>query len=211
MEIRIGKWRTECPNAFWTSDWHLGHENIIRYSKRPFRDVQEMDNTIITRCNERVGPDDIMFYLGDFCFYDRRRDRCRYEELAEHYRNRINCKNIYYVHGNHDKKLRGLDAFRRLWRGTYDLLDVEVDGQKIILCHYAMRVWDRSHHGSYSLYGHSHGDLPDDPKLLSFDCGVDCFNYYPVSFSEVNEIMAKKRQAGAGNTLHHKRSTEISS
>ena len=41
--------------------------------------------------------------------------------------------------------------------------------QLVVLCHYAMRVWDRSHYGSWHLYGHSHGNLPpwksDSPRL----------------------------------------------
>jgi calcineurin-like phosphoesterase family protein len=55
-----------------------------------------------------------------------------------------------------------------------------------------MRVWNKSHHGAWHLYGHSHGTLPDDPNALSFDCGVDCHNYTPISFEQVEAIMAKK-------------------
>lgn len=208
MEVRIGKHRMDVPGVWFTSDWHLGHENIIRYCNRPFKNALEMDEEIILKCNESAGVADVLFFIGDFCFYDRRRDECSYEELAEQYRSRINCQNIYFIHGNHDKKLRGSDAFRKLWRGTYDLLEVEVNQQRITLCHYAMRVWDKSHHGSWQLYGHSHGDLADDPKLLSFDCGVDCFKFYPVHFNHVKEIMDKKRKAGAGSTLHHRKEQE---
>ena len=35
--------------------------------------------------------------------------------------------------------------------------------QDIVLCHYAMRVWQKSHYGAWMLYGHSHGTLPDNP------------------------------------------------
>jgi calcineurin-like phosphoesterase family protein len=35
--------------------------------------------------------------------------------------------------------------------------------------------------------------LPDDEMALSFDVGVDCHNFYPVSYEEVKELMKKKK------------------
>ena len=58
----------------------------------------------------------------------------------------------------------------------------------ITLCHYAMRSWERSHYATWHLYGHHHGKLP--PYGLSFDVGVDCWNFYPVSLDQVKEKMA---------------------
>jgi hypothetical protein len=60
--------------------------------------------------------------------------------------------------------------------------------QVIVLCHYAMRVWDRSAHGSWHLYGHSHGTLPG--RGFSFDVGVDCTAFRPLSLEEVARRMA---------------------
>jgi calcineurin-like phosphoesterase family protein len=71
-------------------------------------------------------------------------------------------------------------------------LEIAVEGQDITLCHYALRVFNKSHHGSWHLYGHSHGTLPDDPNSLSFDVGVDCHNYFPISLDQVKKIMSKK-------------------
>jgi calcineurin-like phosphoesterase family protein len=66
-------------------------------------------------------------------------------------------------------------------------------GQKIILCHYAMKVWNESHHGTWQLYGHSHGSLPEDPNARQTDVGVDSWNYTPVSMEQLNILMAKKK------------------
>jgi len=55
-----------------------------------------------------------------------------------------------------------------------------------------MRVWNKSHHGAWHLYGHSHGTLPDDKNSLSFDVGVDCHNFTPINFEQVSAIMKKK-------------------
>jgi len=64
--------------------------------------------------------------------------------------------------------------------------------QRIILLHYAMRVWRGSHRGTWHLYGHSHGQLPDLEDHLSFDAGVDSHNFYPISYEEVKAIMKTK-------------------
>ena len=52
--------------TFFTSDTRFGHANIIKYSERPFRDAQQMDEALIQNWNESVGEDDIVFHLGDF-------------------------------------------------------------------------------------------------------------------------------------------------
>lgn len=56
-----------------------------------------------------------------------------------------------------------------------------------------MRTWNGSHRGIWQLYGHSHGNLSDDEAALSFDVGVDCHNFYPVSYEEVKGIMKNKK------------------
>ena len=64
--------------------------------------------------------------------------------------------------------------------------------QRIVLSHYAMRIWDRSHFGTWHLFGHSHGSMPDDPTSRSLDVGVDVWNYRPVSYEQIKARMATK-------------------
>lgn len=55
------------PSEVWfTSDTHFGHENIIRYCGRPFRNTEEMNAELIRRWRETVPEDGIVFHLGDF-------------------------------------------------------------------------------------------------------------------------------------------------
>jgi calcineurin-like phosphoesterase family protein len=57
-----------------------------------------------------------------------------------------------------------------------------------------LRVWNKSHHNSWHLYGHSHGSLP--PHGKSVDVGVDCkeitSEYRPLSFKEIKKYMDKR-------------------
>ena len=55
----------EALNLYVTSDFHLFHANIIRYSNRPFKDVDEMNETIIQNYNLTIKDDDMVIHLGD--------------------------------------------------------------------------------------------------------------------------------------------------
>lgn len=178
---------------WFTSDWHLDHNNIIQYSNRPFKSVEKMNGAIIDNCNTLVQHDDNLIFLGDFAFS---KEIKRIKELRE----RINCQNFHFIYGNHDKKIRNnkrdFDGWFDIW-GDYaeeDLIITRNGGErnKFVLCHYAMRVWNKSHYGSYHLYGHSHGSLPDDPNSLSFDVGVDCWGFKPISIVQVEQVMNNK-------------------
>lgn len=170
-------------NYFFTSDTHYGHANIIKYAKRPFTSVEEMDEHMIRKWNEVVRPGDTVYHLGDFCFSNPGR--------ALSIANRLMGQK-FLVFGNHDKGLRKDQSFLGAWARTHDMMDINVFNQKIILCHYAMRVWNQSHRGAWQLFGHSHGSLKDDPNALSVDVGVDCWNYTPVSFDQLTERMKQK-------------------
>src|SRR5215212_524958 len=60
--------------------------------------------------------------------------------------------------------------------------------QVVVLCHYSMQIWDRSNHGAWHLFGHSHGKLKGIG--LSFDIGVDCTKFVPLSLEEVASKIA---------------------
>lgn len=168
---------------WFTADTHFDHANIIKYCKRPFASVEEMNEALIKNINAKVKPEDRLFHLGDFA-----------KSRVEHFRNAINCRNILLVLGNHDKINYNSPLFSGGVRDMFTL-KTEIDGQRkdIVLCHYALKVWAKSHYGSWQLYGHSHGGLPDDETAQAFDVGVDCHGYSPISLEDVKNIMAKKK------------------
>ena len=96
--------------------------------------------------------------------------------------------------GNHDQVITDnwnelLDT--NLLQSIQYYREIKHNGQMIVLFHYGMRVWNRSHRGAIMLYGHSHSTLP--PHGKSVDVGVDCkeitSEYRPVSLDEVIEYM----------------------
>lgn len=158
---------------YFTSDMHLGHKNIIRLSNRPFSSVEEMDDEIINRFNSRVGHGDVVYDLGDMFF-----------KHPEQYRERMRGT-ILRIKGSHDHDIK--EPYMLVIEPD-GLLDEYGNQIPITLCHYAMRSWAQSHYAAWHLYGHHHGMLP--PYGLSFDVGVDCWDFYPVSLEQVKEKMA---------------------
>lgn len=178
-------------NTWFTADSHFGHENIIRYCNRPFANASEMDAELIQGWNARVGPDDTVYHLGDFTLNE--------IGFCASILRRLNGK-IKILPGSHDWRwLEGFSetiiysASGHVVEVTSPLLSLEFDHDGkyplvIVLCHYALRVWDRSHYGSWHLYGHSHGNLIGIGK--SFDVGVDAMtDFVPINMDEVQLIM----------------------
>lgn len=164
---------------FFTSDTHFGHTNIIKYCDRPFSNVQEMDEFLITEWNKVVRPNDTIYHLGDFCF----------SKNPDSILCRLNGKK-HLIIGNHDNQ-KTIDSV--FWESVGHYKEISFEKQFIVLCHYAMKVWNKSHRGAWHLYGHSHGTLPEDPFSFSFDAGVDCHDYKPISFEQIKERMNKKK------------------
>lgn len=206
-----------------TSDTHFGHGNIIKYCHRPFLapvdkeefdrlggvwnngdwkgdsaskwrispdSIKMMDDHLISQINKHVRETDVLWFLGDWCFA--RKDV--YFETAKRYRERIACKTINFIYGNHDH-----GRIAELFNESYRLHSLYVDGRFFVLCHYAMAIWEDSHRGSICLYGHSHAGVEDYlnkamPGRKSMDVGVDnaakvLGEYRPFSFQEIIKIM----------------------
>jgi calcineurin-like phosphoesterase family protein len=191
-------------NTWFCADLHLNHGNIVKYSKRPFRDALEMNEILISNWNNCVQQGDDVFYLGDFA-HSNKND-------ALGWRRRLKG-NIHFIEGNHDA---AAFQMRETFQWYKQVHGITVSGQDIFLSHFAHRVWNRSHHGCWHLYGHSHAGLPDDPSSFSFDVGIDntairlsrsalygtgklpdsglnADDYRPINFGEVQEVMSTKR------------------
>lgn len=169
---------------FFTADEHYGHTNIIKYCARPFKTISEMDNMLIANHNSVVMSDDIVVHAGDFTMGK------TYQEVIKRYINRLNGQHVF-IKGSHDRWL-GFENAPYIWERT-------IEGQFIVVCHYAMRTWAKSHYNSWQLYGHSHGRLP--PQGKQWDVGVDNNNFYPISFRQLAAIM--KTLDDNTNLVHH--------
>lgn len=174
---------------FFTSDLHFGHKNVIKYCNRPFASVEEMDESIIENWNKTVSKKDIVYVIGDFSFH-------RPEKTLEIF-HRLNGHEIHLIAGNHDKRIKQAKAAFTSCENLKEikLMDRDAYGEKqhIVLCHYPMITWNKSHYGSWMLHGHCHGSLKDDRTSLRLDVGVDVWNFTPISFDFIKSAMKLKK------------------
>lgn len=91
---------------WFTSDTHFGHANVIRYSNRPYKDKEEMDEGMIANWNSRVQPGDLVYHLGDVFF-------CQ-ESVAAQILRRLNGEK-FLIFGNHDKTIKRSEKLRSMF------------------------------------------------------------------------------------------------
>ena len=187
-------------NLFFTSDTHYSHSNICRATTRwtdadsvtrDFKSLEHMNDTLVNNINEVVGQDDILIHLGDWSFGG--------FEMIEEFRNRILCKNVHLVFGNHDHHIRrNKGGVQDLFSSTQDYLHLdlripkgkEVDKLTLVCMHFPIASWDGMNDGVPHLHGHVH--LPRHQRIglgKVMDVGVDGNDLYPISIQEIRTIM----------------------
>jgi calcineurin-like phosphoesterase family protein len=188
---------------FFTSDTHYGHSNICSGTTkwvgaenmtRKFSSLDRMNDELVFWINQRVGENDILFHLGDWSFGG-------FENIEE-FRNRIVCKNIHLVLGNHDEHIdRDKDGIQRLFASVnhYINLDLrrpsikgkgQMDKYRFICMHFPIASWDGMNNGVIHTHGHVH--LPKHQRIgngRSLDVGVDGNGLEPISLDEVLSLL----------------------
>jgi len=170
-------------NLFFTADIHLGHGLVIHKLKRPFIDIAGMDRGIVTMWNAIVPEDADVYILGDVSFH----------KLAETVAilRQLNGR-LHLIWGNHDRKLLKKEEFRSCFDSvSYDrIIDLRVEGTKIVMSHFPIESWENMSHGAWHLHGHSHGHMRKFGRR--YDVGMDPNACAPISFRELQKIMAKR-------------------
>ncbi len=174
------------PKIWFSSDSHFMHANIIKYCNRPFDSVSQMDDALLSKWNEVVSTDDLVFYLGDFSM-----SKEAYTKILP----QLNFKKMIFILGNHDRKnaLGDIERFKHLTIGY--------NAKKYFLTHRPIDA-----HDEYpTICGHVHEKwkiLKTGDKIREFsrvtnltremelkhniiNVGADVHNFYPISIDEV--------------------------
>lgn len=170
---------------YFISDTHFYHSNIIKYCNRPFKDVNEMNETIINSWNSVVKNDDTVYHLGDFCLSS--------DDEIKSIFNMLNGNKIL-IRGNHDRKL--VKFYEEIGFKVLTHAPIILDEYKKMLSHVPLPD-AKIKAGDINLHGHIHNKkISDDyPKNYSEDkhinLSVDVINYNPISIEEINKIRSK--------------------
>ena len=130
---------------YYISDLHLGHDNVLLYDKRPFKNLNEMHQQLIARWNNAVVPTDEVYILGDFAWKNTIGD----EVLTQL------CGRKFLILGNHD---RPSNLMRSTCEWIKEYAVIQDEQTPVVLYHYPIANWYNQFRFSVHLYGHVHNN-----------------------------------------------------
>lgn len=166
-------------NIFLISDIHFGHRNICLFKRedgsplRPWDDPDEMDEAMVERWNNRVGPNDIVYHLGDVVI----NRRCL--QII----GRLNGDKRLIL-GNHDifNHADYLPYFKRLHSS------IKLDN--LLLTHIPVHVDSVAHWARCNVHGHVHAQ--DIPNAKYLNVSAEMIDYTPVSLEDLRALITAK-------------------
>lgn len=199
---------------FFTSDWHIGHENVIKFSNRPYANVEEMHKVLIRNFNKQVPTTGVTYFLGDIGVSS--------TAAAKAVLDQLNGLKIL-ISGNHDKRVYAM------YNAGFDVVlqkaHIIITGELVSMTHCPMLgkyredttnmkggtpgdpwhgaskerydIFTLEEHEGFHLHGHIHSPNKGRSKKIEnkqFDVGIDANNYRPVHISEIESFIAKVKQ-----------------
>jgi calcineurin-like phosphoesterase family protein len=192
-------------NTFFTSDLHFGHANAIRFNKRPFRDLEHMEETMIKRWNAKVKPEDKVIVVGDFSL------GCGKPRLRE-ILSQLNGTKIL-VKGNHD--YTNAEMVTAGFDFSCDFMQIKIANELVSISHYPFKAskaknfmykilhklfpkkfykprffaFQKPNDGGFLIHGHTHDKLKVNGKQIHV--GVDAWGFEPIASQKIAEIIAQ--------------------
>lgn len=185
----------------YTSDSHLSHTNIIRYAKRPYVGVKEMDADIVAKLREAERRCTTLVHAGDLCF--------NYAFFVKTYGSIFaDRRGKVFVAGNHDR-MRGdkklapyeqdfdtITGTEKTWEVHGSVIEDVLDGQSVsvLVSHKPQTVlWG----ADVNVFGHVHNNLlfpgeghhPEDnwaiESAIHFCACVELHDFRPRSLQDI--------------------------
>lgn len=159
------------------SDTHFNQRMMIKFGKRPFKDLIEMNRKIITNWNHTVNDKDVVIIIGDLGS----NNHLPYKYLFK----RLNGKKIL-VKGNHDyftriQELKKLNNIK-----IYKQIEIEVGSKSILLTHKPKKS---KHQEAFHIVIHGHYHRKLLPKRFLQDkhwnAAVEHNNFKPKCLREI--------------------------
>ena len=168
---------------FFTSDWHLNDELILKVCKRNFKNAARMTEVIVDRANQRAKlKSDNIIHIGDFI--QRGLDRGTGDKDTQVSAKAVLANlwaNVILIEGNHDENNRCHTVGKVLLRkvGKFDCVvqhypSTSKEG-------YVQAYSDSSHHVTINICGHVHDKwaffYDKELGILNVNVGIDIYPY----------------------------------
>jgi calcineurin-like phosphoesterase family protein len=189
------------------SDLHLGHDKPFILKPRNYSDIQEALNDTWKVIGETIGPDDIVFNLGD-PVVGAGPNSLDYAKRLIH----LPCKQQYFVWGNHNAGIKQIydESMRILHPDLFldcyvyplpvpfsnftflgDYCELHIDKIPVILSHYPIASWNHLSKGGFHIHGHSHRNMKEDLNLKRIDVSWD-YKKRPIEWNEIRRELEKR-------------------
>jgi len=162
------------------ADLHLDDKRLFGPRKDYFENVPAWSRYILGQIHRYITKADHLYILGDMAHRD-----------LHKWRMKIRTGQAWFLKGNHDPSdAQCTRAFGRQFR---HIMGVRLcDGTDCLLSHYPQAFWNKSHHGSYHLYGHCHGQREATldkwmPQRRSMDVGPETIFQLTGQWRPINE------------------------
>lgn len=180
------------------TNWRLPNGEIPEKQTRPFETLDKMNDTIVNNINEVVGQDDVLIHLGDWSFSG--------IENIKKFRDRILCKEIHLILGNHDTNIeKNRDNVQELFTSVNHYTKLIYKFKTFVLFHYPIASYDGLNKGHIHLHGHLH--LPTNLRFgrgKKMDVGMDGHPTFGVyDMDDIIRIMDKREIASDMLFDHH--------
>lgn len=167
--------------VFFTADLHFYHDKIIRHTQRPFQNVEEMNQTLIRKWNNKISYDDEVYILGDLTM--------KGADIASACLSPLRGRK-HLIRGNHDHFVDSPEFECSLFESVQDYKEITYLNTRFILFHYPVLEWNGYGKGAIMLHGHQHNHKDYNLKnrkmgIQRYDVGVDANGMEPVSAEEI--------------------------
>lgn len=190
---------------YFISDTHFFHENVIRFDKRPFTSVEEMNAKMRDWWNNTVSTKDRIYILGDFIWLPP--SDPEYIKFTKS----LNGKKVL-IKGNHDNVEKFSSELKNCFEDIKSRKEIKLNKKRIIMDHYPLMMYRHDTDSNvFHFHGHTHITGEQDwvekwtralifnrgigtptGQIINVGCMMPYMNYIPRTFEEIIEAGKEK-------------------
>ena len=190
---------------YFISDPHFFHENVIRFDKRPFTSVEEMNAKMRDWWNNTVSKKDRVYILGDFIWLPS--SNPEYIKFTKS----LNGKKVL-IKGNHDNAEKFSSELKNCFEDIKSRKEIKLNKKRVIMDHYPLMMYRHDTDANvFHFHGHTHTTHEQDwvekwtrelvnnrtigsptGQIINVGCMMPYMNYIPRTFEEIIEAGKEK-------------------